>query len=162
MNSAIKAGLVGIVLAGLVATGGCSKSDQTNNLAGEYAMGSAVNQNTETFSRLEGKILKVQPSQLSYVGGDDNRIYGSNISANHEFEYVAVKGLDGKMHTLIYPYSKSILEGNAVIKYRPLNSGRIDAETFIDTFLNKGYFTDDNFTIEAEGIITAGGIQYNQ
>ena len=55
---------------------------------------------------------------------------------------------------------KLSLKKEATIRYRILNSGAIDAETFIDTFLMKDYFTDDNVTIEAEGIITKDGIKY--
>lgn len=147
-----------------LALAGCGKkadkAPNTLNLSEEYTSRPAARQNVETFSQLEGKILKVQPSQISYVGDWDKHHYGSNTSANHEFEYVMVEGKDGKLHAFIYPFSKAILEKEATIKYRPLSSGSIDSETFIDTFLKEEYFTDDNILIEAEGIITRDGIAY--
>jgi hypothetical protein len=115
----------------------------------------------ELSPQLEGRIVKVQPSSISYSGAWDGRIYGSNISANHEFEYVMVEGKDGKVHTFIYPYSKAILERNATVRFKSLEGGAIDSETFIDRFLKKEYFTDDNVLLEAEGVIIPGGINYN-
>jgi hypothetical protein len=64
------------------------------------------------------------------------------------------------IHTLVYPYSKAIMEGNAKIRYRPVNGEGVDAEKFIDLFLNPKYFTDDNFQIETQGFIVKDGINY--
>ena len=75
------------------------------------------------------------------------------------------------MHTLIYPYSKAILERNAVIEFRPLEDHSLDkwpskcdfsVKNFIDVFLDPIFFTYNNFPIEAEGIITRDGITYKK
>ena len=158
---AIRKTLASIVLVGALALGvaGCgNEADKPQSRVGEYASQPAVPQNVETFSQLEGKIVKVQPSEISYAG--TTITLSDRLTANHEFEYVIVEGRDGKPHIFIYPYSKAILERDATIEYRPLNSGMITAGTFIRTFLGPKYFTDANVTIEAEGIITKGGIKY--
>lgn len=156
IKTKIAAGLAALII-GASAVTGCMPSSP-GKLSGEYGSKPEMNQSIEQVSELEGKILKVQPSNFTYI-----RWRGSNCStsSNHEFEYVIVQDKNGVNHTLIYPYSKAILEGDATVKYRSLNSGMIDVETFIDNFIIQEYDTDDNFTIEAEGIITKDGIKYN-
>lgn len=109
---------------------------------------------TET-QTLEGRIVKVQPSSIPFSKGMGQAVY----AANHEFEYVTVAAADGQFHTLIYPYSRAILESEATIAYRPLKSGGIDTKTFMQTFLEQSD-PIGNFPIVAEGIITADGIIY--
>jgi len=160
-------GLGRIVLAGTLAlTGlsfvaGCGKEQPTQPTArDEYFNQFSTLQQTEKQSQLEGKIVKVQPSHLSF--GKSYHTYGYNIviSSNHEFEYVMVEGKDGKLTTLIYPYSKAILERDATINYKPLPSKSIQSWEFISEFMSRKYVTDDNFVIKADGIITADGIKY--
>jgi hypothetical protein len=109
----------------------------------------------ETFSELEGRIVKVQPSQFLYR----TDFWRSAVSVIHEFEYVMLETHDKRIHTLIYPYSKAILERDATIKFRRLNSGNIDASTFGELFLPRRT-TVDNILIEAEGLIIKDGINY--
>ncbi|MBM3200577.1 hypothetical protein FJZ53_06580 [Candidatus Woesearchaeota archaeon] len=155
MKTKIAAGLTALMLGAGTLTG-CFPSTPGKH-SGEYNSKPEITQSVEQISELEGKIIKVQPSNLTYV-----RWRGSNTStaSNHEFEYVIVQDKNGTKHTLIYPYSKAILETEATLKYRSLNSGGIDVETFIDNFIVQEYDTDDNFVIEAEGIITKDGIKY--
>lgn len=105
---------------------------------------------------LEGRIIKVQPSSLSYTYGTRE----ASRSANHEFIYVVLESQDKNLHTLIYPYSKAILEKNANIKYVPFALESITTEKFIKNFISKDYHSEDKFNIEAEGFITPGGITY--
>lgn len=94
---------------------------------------------------LEGMILKVQPSTIPFNSG----VRGGN----HEFIYVILQESDGKLHTLIYPHSKAILDNiSAKIDYEPLKERRIGSEAFIEK-LNRDFYTLSNFIIEAEGII---------
>lgn len=140
---------------------GCKKDKpESNILKYEYSEKAVTAQTFDAHSELEGKIVKVQPSIISYRGGSDGMIYGSRISANHEFEYVVVETTDKKLHTLIYPYSKAIVERYAKITYRPLPSKTIDSETFIANLINPKYATDDNIIIETEGFIAKDGIVY--
>lgn len=143
----------------MLSLAGCEEPQpQKPNLSDEYNK-PAVTEKTEAFSQLEGRIVKVQPSQISFIG----EWYGANggrTAAGHEFEYVLVEDANKKLHTLIYPYSKAIIEREATLKFRSLPSGTIDTETFIDHFLKQEYFTDDNFVIEAEGTIVKDGITY--
>ncbi len=110
--------------------------------------------------KLEGRIVKVQPSQFSIYRGDGN----TARAVSHEFEYVIIEDKEGKPRTFIYPYSKAILEKPAMVKFRPLEIGGIDVESFIDAYIAGSILnwreTDDNFFIEAEGIIVKDGIQY--
>lgn len=149
------AATLGALALGIGLTAGCTNSTP-GTLANEYSAKPEMTQNMEQISELEGKILKVQPSTISFTKWLGN----ATTASNHEFEYMIVESKDKKIHTLIYPYSKAILEREATIKYRPLSSGMIDSETFIDTFLIKEYYTNDNIVIEAEGIITKDGIRY--
>lgn len=77
----------------LALTGCCKSSSNSNNkpqvqhLAAEYSSTPVALPNFNSVLQLEGKIVKVQPSQLSYCGEIDHRVYGSRISATHEFEY---------------------------------------------------------------------------
>ena len=109
----------------------------------------------ETF---RGKIVKVQPSQLSFI-----RESGANsIGGTHEFIYLIAEGEDRTPHVFVYPSSRAILERNALLTYRPLRLGAIDSEEFIDAFVEREYRleTMDDITIRAEGIITPDGICY--
>ncbi len=135
---------------------------------GEHALRPTPPSPVEPFSKITGKIVRVQPSHLSYnetwgtnPGGAQNP-WGSRISATHEFIYVIVRGADEKLHTLVYPYSSAIPEGDATITFRPLEGGMIDADEFIDKFLNPEFFTNDNFGIRTKGFIVDGGITYHE
>ncbi len=108
-----------------------------------------------TTSTLEGRIIKVQPSSISFNNGSGD----GRTASNHEIEYVLVENSEG-LHTLIYPFSKAILERDARLTFRPLNQRMIDVETFVHRFLNTDYSTSDNFFLESEGIITRDGIHY--
>lgn len=145
----------------ILSLAGCEEPQPLKpNLAEEYnSEPAAFTEKVEAVSQLEGRIVKVQPSQISYVGAWQG-INGGYVSANHEFEYVLVEDANKKLHTLIYPYSKAIIEREAILKFRLLPSGTIDTEKFIDNFLKQEYFTDDIFDIEAEGIIIKEGIKY--
>lgn len=140
----------------ILALGGCEEPQPQEPNLGDGYNKPAVTEKTEAFSELEGRIVKVQPSSISFTTSP----YNNARSANHEFEYILVEDHDKKLHTLIYPYSKIIVEREATLKFRQLPSGTIDTETFIDQFLKQDYFTDDRFIIEAEGIITKNGIAY--
>ena len=143
------AGLAALVL-GMGALAGCD-----NKPAAGSSNQAAVQERT---LELEGRIVKVQPSAVTYIG--ENTFAGR--ASNHEFEYVMVKGKGNDVHTLIYPHSKAILEADASITYKPIEQGRIEAKDFVTGFVTSCYGTDDNFTIEAEGIITRDGIRYKQ
>lgn len=147
-----------VLIAGTV--GGCPKSTDNNlpNLKNEYnpsaeTIKTKVAEQPETITTLEGKILKVQSSFICF--GDDTS------SVSHEFLYVTCQTSDNKLHTLIYPSSKAIFERTAKISYRPLRLGAINAQEFIKTFIEGSHDTKDNIVIEAEGVITNGGISYN-
>jgi hypothetical protein len=151
MNRTQRLGIGALVLAIV----GCV-DNKSLNIADEYKITPKVSaEKPETFSELEGRIVKVQPSQLAYFSE-----HNSQVSASHEFVYVIVEGQDEKSHTFIYPYSKAILEREARIKFRPLESGMIDADTLIDTFVNQRYCAANNIFLEAEGLITRDGIEY--
>ena len=111
---------------------------------------------SNTVNVLTGRIIKVQPSFFSYI----NR-YSYGMASNHEFEYVLVEGEYGELHTLVYPVSQAIIERRAEIKYKKLNQGKISVTDFIDMYINPQCWTDDNFTINADGIIEKNGITYS-
>lgn len=134
--------------------------NQPKKLSPEYNKHSVQSTDNETLTStetktLEGRVVKVQPSSIPFSKGMAQAVY----AANHEFEYVIVEVADGQLHTLIFPYSKAILEREATITYRPLKSGGIDTKTFVATFLEQSD-PIGNFPIQAEGIITADGIKY--
>jgi len=102
----------------------------------------------DTIMNLQGRIVKVQPSAI-YYGRSYN---GEDHTPIHSFEYVFMNDKDGKIHLLIYPYSKGIMEGQTEINYRPLKHGKIDSELLIQTFVTRvGH--SNHVPIEAEGII---------
>ncbi len=109
---------------------------------------------------LVGRIVKVQPSQFSYVNEKENKTY----AASREFIYVMVEDVNQVLHTFIYPHSKAIIERDATITYRPLFE-RVSADDFVRAFI-RGYSWEHfqaspgQTTIEAEGIILPKGIQY--
>ncbi|MFH1174329.1 MAG: hypothetical protein V1725_04300 [archaeon] len=149
-----------IGLTALLLVGCCASNQQeTPDYRNEYL--STTQQTVESIAELDGTIVDVQQGHISYCGSWDTRWDGSQISANHEIEYVLVQGNDNSRHVLIYPFTKAIWQGPATLKYRELPSGRIDANTFIDNYLDKSYFTDDNVVLEADGIIVGNGIIYN-
>ncbi len=118
-----------------------------------------VGANNEVIEQLEGVIVKVQPSILSFS------YMNANINAVHEFEYVFVEERNGKLYTLIYPHSKGILEGEATIHYTKLDNRKISAKELIvnSTKLNKELvYADDSFSIEADGIILEGKLKYGK
>ena len=88
-----------------------------------------IERTEQATSQLEGKIMKVQSSSLSFRVGSS--LSETTLSGNHEFEYVIVKDKEGKTRTLIYPYSKAILEGDVNIQYRELPLGVISTEDFV-------------------------------
>ncbi len=151
---------IGTSVLTLAAFSGCTGNEsQPSNATSENISRPDVAQ-SDTLSQLEGLIIKVQPSQISYVGEMRNLGY-DNVTANHEFEYVMLQDVEGMVHLLIYPYSKAILERNAIIKFKPLPFKKITANEFIDRFLDPTYSTDDDIAIEAEGIINKyDGIVY--
>ncbi len=154
LQNVLGAGILGMALSS------CEPVEKPRNFSDEYRpkITQAVEKKEESFSSLEGKIVKVQSSHLPYTWESGYRGFGSS----HPFEYVMVEDREGKVHTLIYPYSKAILERSAAVKYRPLELGVINVNTFIDQYINAEFFTDNNFFLEAEGIIMKNGIQYQQ
>ena len=111
---------------------------------------------SNTVNVLTGRIIKVQPSFFAFG-------FGTNLirAADHEFEYVLVEGEYGELHTLVYPVSQAIIERRAEIKYKKLNQGKVSVNNFIDMYINPQCWTDDNFTINADGIIEKNGITYS-
>jgi hypothetical protein len=103
----------------------------------------------EQINRIEGKILKVQPSIIGY------------LDVIHEIEYVILKENNGDIHTFIQPFSKAILDKTEVkIDYYPLNNG-IYVEDFIETYvIQNTQIGHDNFKLDAAGVIAPQGIQY--
>lgn len=158
MTTLTKAMSIGALV---LALGGCAKDEVSTvpNFRGEYASASTIAEKVETFTQLEGKIVGVQPSQISFIGNWYGG-HGAYATGGHELVYVTLQTDDGKLHTLFYPYSKAVLEKDATVKFRPIPSGMMTAGTFIDTFMDPEYFTDDNIVIEAEGAITKNGISY--
>ena len=112
---------------------------------------------SEKLSKLEGKIIKVQPSSVSYQRG-----MNEDTSSNHEFIYVVLEEQNKKTHTLIFPYSRAILERDATLSYVPLPLNYIDSDKFVGNFLGKRYSTNDRFVIHTEGFITPEGIKYKE
>jgi hypothetical protein len=158
----------------LFAIAGCDDNNTQNpaappatpNYASEYQ--SPSSQPAPKVQEMEGKIEKVQPGHVSYVGvwdtynnGCDNG-YGARSSSNHEFEYVFMTTEDGKHHVLVFPYSRGIMEHKAQVKFRELPNGRISVDDFIKAYMSPNYYTDDHFDITAEGVITGDGIQYQE
>ena len=106
--------------------------------------------------KIKGEIVKVQPSSFSYY----TNFNGPTISSTHEIEYVLVKTPDRGIIQFIYPRSFGIIEGDAVISYRQLSKLSINSEEFITIFLGPEFFTNDNITLHAIGIIDDLGIYY--
>ena len=101
----------------------------------------------DTIISLEGRIVEVQPSSVSYSVPDR--------SPSHSFEYVFVNDTSGNTHLFIYPYSKGIKDGQAKINYRPLTYGKIDSKLFIKAFAAEevnDYYVN-SIQLEAEGVI---------
>lgn len=105
---------------------------------------------------LEGRITKVQPSHFSFRSGSGSEA----TTASHAFEYIILEDAAGRNHVLVYPFSKAVIESPATIVYRPLTGNSIDVKNFIGLFISPDFATDDNFLIEAAGIITKDGIHY--
>jgi len=148
-----------VIVAGLaMGMAGCENYSHPSalRLSSEQAIsaGAAVSNNVLA---LEGRIIDVQPSEVSYCGLFEGG-QGSRYTSNHEFIYVAIEDLQGKIHTMVYPSSKAFLERDASVAYKVISGGSIDARTFIHNYVDPNYFTDDNIRIEAEGIIQ--GITY--
>lgn len=137
---------------------GCEPPKEKVNFADTYKpkIVQQVERAEQTTSQLEGKIVKVQPSSLSY------RV-PSSLSyrvGNHEFEYVIMKDEEGRTRTLIYPYSKAILEGDAIIQYRELPLRVISTRDFVHAYINERYNPDNDFFLETDGFIVKDGIKY--
>lgn len=156
-----------------LAFAGCDTRNKEPNLSEGYVKPPAIERMDRVISTqtktLEGMIVDVQNSSISlqnYSGmGNDKTALGGN----HTFEYVIIKDNAGKSHILIYPYSKGILKHGCKVAFRPLLLGYISAQSFIDAFVNTGKegITGNIFSslsnampLEAEGIITSGGIEY--
>ncbi|MBI5148776.1 hypothetical protein HZA33_03790 [Candidatus Pacearchaeota archaeon] len=148
MNLKKAFGIGAIVLA---LASGCANKTKTANIEG--------------ISELQGRVTEVKQKTLTYLWEAFPTEKAKFIDPYHAtaectFEYVYVKGRDGKSYTLICPYKKSIAKGNARIKYEPVAFGKIDAGTLISQYIHQdGYTKDDNFIIEADGIITKDGIK---
>ena len=152
----VKKTLSTIVLAAALSLGGC-RGDPTPEKANYLD----YNLSTVSNSTLTGKIVKVQPSSVSFIGElRGNGYWGAYGSENHEFEYVVMKDKNNHTHTLIYPRSHAILEENAIINYIPIAGEIISSDDFIKRYIKGDYTTDDNVPICAEGIITRDGIKY--
>ncbi len=152
--------MLGIGAMGLALVG-CEPPKEKVNLADSYKpkIVQQVERTEQATSQLEGKIVKVQPSSLSFkVGFLDT----SSRIGNHEFEYVIMKDNNGRTHTLIYPYSKAILDGEAVVQYRELPLGVISTRDFVHIYIDENYGVDDNFFLEAGGFIVKDGIKYQE
>jgi hypothetical protein len=146
------------IVAGLaIGMAGCHDPAPTKQLLYDSSVYAQVSETR--LQALEGRIVKVQPGEISFIGYKYD-LYGGRTAAGHEFEYVMVETQDGKLHTLIYPYTMAIIEKNAVINFNPISGGVIDTKTFIDNFINDDFITDDNVSINAEGIIAPNGITY--
>jgi len=111
---------------------------------------------SKPISTMKGKIIKVQPSQISFCKFHG----GAMISSVHEIEYVFVKTPDGWIGTFIYPCSKAIPDGEAEIHYREIDEIRIYSKKFISIFLGPEFFTEDNIPLYVVGIIDDLGIFY--
>lgn len=147
----------------LLSLSGCKNSNVSQTNSAPVPLTSTT-QSLEQVLELEGKILKVQPATLSYIGDYTANLgsgHGTRVTANHEFEYVILMENNGKWHTFIYPTSKAILDHASVaITYIPLASGSIDSKEFIKRYMDEDFSTDDHFQIGAEGIIIPHGIKY--
>ncbi|MBS3140665.1 hypothetical protein J4405_00805 [Candidatus Woesearchaeota archaeon] len=109
--------------------------------------------------QLRGRIIKVQPSRISFSDIDNSNNFRDQ---SHEFEYVFVDDEYGDMSLLIYPYSKGILERGATIRYRAMIPPKISSLAFIKTYVSPNIQIPETsvINIEADGIIVPGGISY--
>ena len=153
-------GAVGGLLT-LVAITGCdTKTDTAKAYTEDPRLAEVTPQNSpldrlpKDYLTIEGRIVNVQPSQLSY------RRFEDSDPLIHEFIYVLFEDGNGKKQVLVYPYSRAIFKDNATIRYAPLQEGRIDNEVFVKSFLSKGSSSFSSFPIVAEGVIAPDGIEY--
>ncbi len=146
----------------VLALSGCAKTPppQPQHRYG-YTSGQTTSssQTSPNESSIYGTITDVQPGNLAYYFFTGSGHSQDSRSVNHQFEYVVVNDQQGKSHVLLYPFSKGIPKGQATISYRPLNQG-ITVNQFVDDFINPCLDADENFLIEAEGIILPNGIAY--
>lgn len=110
---------------------------------------------SDSFQTIEGKILKVQPSQISFKSK-----YSENTNGSHEFIYLILEDNDGKMHTLVYPFSHAFLEQRAKLRYRPVPNGELSADDFLRLFIKDDYYSYISFPIKTEGIVAKDGVEY--
>ncbi len=126
MNRQIQKALAGIgVLLGLsLGVGGCIPLQEENTaskeaaptLADQTGFSSRASEKAplaeEIISQLEGMIVKVQPTEISYLGYAVQTYGGADVyaSSSHELEYVMLQATDGNIHILIYSYPKAIIE----------------------------------------------------
>ncbi|MBI4440577.1 hypothetical protein HY639_00265 [Candidatus Woesearchaeota archaeon] len=137
---------------------GCASEQPRNETFSEYNQTVKASPLPEGRVTLVGKIVKVQIGSIPVGAG--------NWGVNHEFEYVMMQDSEGKMHTLLYPYTKAIVEQEATVTYQPLHGG-ISSVDFIQQFAPPGYDYGDrhyhsigNVMLEADGIIAKNGITY--
>lgn len=149
-----KAVITGMMLLALY---GCGDK-KPKNVSEDYVKKQQFSEeDNQKLSELEGKIIKTKTARITFSKDTSKE---SRMPTTHEFEYVVVEDKEGNIHTLMYPYSKPILKRNATIKYKVLPNKVLDGRAFVDMFINQNYSIDDVVVIEAEGIITRGGIEY--
>jgi hypothetical protein len=149
----------------VLALAGCDNSGQQKvpDHSSEYRTNPPA-ENVETVREIEGVITKVTPGEITYAYGiiAGGGRYQNATAANHQIEFVQVQTEDRTNHVLVYPFCKFIPEGKARLKFRPLQGGKTDVGTLVSQYISQQYSTDDNFDIEAEGIICGSGITYQQ
>jgi hypothetical protein len=142
----------------LLALYGCGDK-KPKNVSEDYVKKPQINNEQQQISELEGRIIKTKTAKITFSRDGPKE---TKFPSQHEFEYVILEAKDGSLHTLMYPYSKPILERNAIIKYRVLPNKVLDGRAFVDMFINPSYSLDDVIVIEAEGVITKDGIEYKK
>ena len=170
-----KSNLVSLAIAGAIALGcagipGCGDNPVPKNPEPNYAADyykylytRDAEKNPSSFKKvkLDCVIEEVLPQSVPFRVNGYVPNQCDSRAANHPITYVLAKGKDNRDYKLIFPFPNVFRKGPATIEFFEVN-GFICSHELLERFVGCFGRSDDNVSLDADGIICADGVKYRE